>query len=109
MSLDIYLSAVSNTQVEVFSTNITHNLNKMADAAGIYQHVWRPDELGITKAAQLIEPLRAGIALLKAEPQRFIALNPENGWGSYDAFVPWLEEYLEACVAHPEADVTVSR
>ena len=27
---------------EVFSANITNNLNKMANAAGIYDALWRP-------------------------------------------------------------------
>ena len=35
---------------EVYSANITHNLNTMADEAGIYKHLWRPDEIKITKA-----------------------------------------------------------
>lgn len=37
MSLDVYLSAVRETTI--FSENITHNLNRMADAAGIYEIV----------------------------------------------------------------------
>jgi hypothetical protein len=32
----------------VFDANITHNLNKMADAAGIYEACWRPEEIGAT-------------------------------------------------------------
>jgi hypothetical protein len=34
MSLDVYLIAARPTNV--YSANITHNLNKMAEAAGIY-------------------------------------------------------------------------
>ena len=33
-----------------YSANITHNLGKMAEEAGIYKHLWRPEEIGITKA-----------------------------------------------------------
>lgn len=94
---------------EAFSANITHNLGRMAQEAGIYRHLWRPEEIRVTKARQLIEPLSAGLSLMKREPERFIALNPENGWGSYDGFVPWIEKYLEACHQHPEAEVSVSR
>lgn len=94
---------------EVYSSNITHNLNKMADAAGVYMYLWRPDEIGISKAAQLIEPLRAGLALLKSDPRRFKELNPSNGWGDYDGLVEFVEEYLNACIASPDADVGVSR
>lgn len=57
---------------EIFSANITHNLNKMADAAGIYMCLWRPDEIEITKASQLIEPLRNGLHTLISDPERFM-------------------------------------
>lgn len=94
---------------EVYSANVTHNLNSMAGEAGIYEHLWRPDELGITKASELVEPLRAGLALMKADPPRFEKHNPENGWGSYKVFVPWVESYLAACEKYPAATVRVSR
>ncbi len=94
---------------EVFSANITHNLTTMADEAGIYKCLWRPDELGMTKAKQLIAPLRFGLELMQREPERFKKLNPSNGWGSYDRFVPWIAKYLAACEEYPEADVRVCR
>ena len=93
----------------VFDANITHNLNRMAEAAGIYQHLWRPEEIGITKARQLIEPLREGLKRMRANPEKFEALNPSNGWGSYGVFVLWIEKYLRACAEYPDADVSVSR
>jgi signal transduction histidine kinase len=34
----------------LFVSNITHNLNIMADKAGIYQHLWRPEEIGIKRS-----------------------------------------------------------
>jgi hypothetical protein len=107
MSLDVYLSAVRPT--EVYWRNITHNLVPMADKAGIYKHLWRPDEIGITKAGQLVEPLADGLAKLSNDPERFKKLNPENGWGSYEGLVAFVTEYLAACVANPDADVRVSR
>lgn len=55
----------------VYSANITHNLNTMAKEAGIYKHLWRPEEIGITKASQLIEPLVAGLNALIADPEKF--------------------------------------
>lgn len=107
MSLDVYLEAVRPT--EVYWANITHNLSAMAEEAGIYKHLWRPEELEITKAAQLIEPLKAGLALLKADPERFRKHNAVNGWGLYEHFVPFVEKYLAACVESPDADVRISR
>lgn len=94
---------------EVFKANITHNLGKMAEEAGIYEYLWRPDELEITTAKELIEPLSDGLRKLKREPERFLPLNPPNGWGCYEAFVPWLERYLIACITYPEAKVSAWR
>ena len=93
----------------VYSANITHNLGRMADAAGIYKHLWRPEEIGVTHAAQLIEPLATGLALLQSDPPRFQAFNSPNGWGMYEHFVPFVERYLDACRLYPTATVSASR
>lgn len=94
---------------EVYSANITHNLNIMAREAGVYEHLWRPDEITISKARELIEPLREGLHKLKLEPEKYKKFNPKNGWGSYDGLVKFVENYLNACYEYPEADVRASR
>ena len=107
MSLDVSLTVTK--PVEVFEANITHNLGEMAEAAGIYAAVWRPEDLAIEFAEQLVPVLEAGINELKANPERFKTLDAKNGWGTYDQFVPWLEKYLAACKENPEAHIGVSR
>ena len=92
-----------------YSANITHNLASMAEQAGIYKHLWRPDEVGITRAADLVEPLKAGLATLRREPWRFRPLSPTNGWGSYDGLVVFVRLYIAACEEYPNARVEVSR
>jgi hypothetical protein len=104
MGLCVSLNQIQPT--EVFSANITHNLAKMADAAGIYQHLWHPDQLGIKKAKELIEPLTEGLRKMRADPVHYMQFDAKNGWGTYRDFVPWIEEYLEACKENPEAEVT---
>lgn len=106
MSLDVYLIVDDDP---VFDQNITHNLNKMADAAGIYRHLWRPDEIGITKAAELIEPLSNGLKALTDSPSSFDEYQPSNGWGSYAGLVEFVARYIEACRKYPGADISVSR
>lgn len=93
----------------VYSANITHNLGGMASKAGLYEPLWRPDEIGITHAHQLIEPLRAGLKKLRANPDHFKQFNPKNGWGDYAGLVRFTQEYLEACERYPHAEVSVSR
>lgn len=94
---------------EVYSANITHNLNKMASEAGIYEALWRPEEVGYKTAGQLIEPLRVGLALLESDAARFEQFNPENGWGSYAGLVRFVRDYLEACERYPTAEVSAWR
>ena len=93
----------------VYSANITHNLGKMAGAAGIYYVLWRPDEVNIEYAHQLVGFLESGLAALKANPDKFQALNPANGWGTYAVLVEFVENYLAACKQYPEAEVSVWR
>lgn len=124
MSLDVYLEGETTQKPcmcqcghehtraeteEFYHANITHNLNRMAAAAGIYEALWRPDEHSITHARQLIEPLRAGLARLEADPAHFEQFNAPNGWGLYEHFVPWVRRYLRACEEYPDATVYVSR
>ena len=106
MSLDFTLSVDGD---EVYSRNITHNLNKMAEAAGIYTVLWRPDENGITKAHQCIAPLREGLLDLIAHRAHYEQYNSPNGWGLYKHFVPFVTDGFMACCEHPDADVEVSR
>ena len=107
MSLDIYLTAVRPTTV--FESNITHKLTAMADAAGLYRALWRPNEMELVKAEQLIPILVAGRETLVTRRADMEALNPSNGWGSYDGLLRVVDEYLAACREHPDADISVSR
>lgn len=93
----------------LYSANITHNLGKMASEAGIYQHLWRPEELRIKTAKRLIKPLEEGLWRLKSDPEHFKKFNADNGWGLYEHFVPFVEEYLEAIKMYPDSQVTTSR
>jgi hypothetical protein len=93
----------------VYSSNITHNLGKMAYEAGIYQALWRPDEIGIEQASGLIPLLEVGLTKLKDDPEQFKKFNPENGWGNHGVLVDFVEGYLRACREHPESLVRVSR
>ena len=92
-----------------FNANITHNLTDMAKEAGIYFAIWRPKEVGIKKANQIIVILETGIIEMKACPDRFKKLESSNGWGRYENFLPWLELYLDACKKYTEASIRVSR
>lgn len=125
MSLDVYLTEkqpdhkcvcpdcghehTAETWETLFEANITHNLICMADEAGLYDCLWRPDENDMKVARDLIEPMTRGLATLEADRARFEEFEPENGWGSYDGLVSFVRRYLHACHEHPDALVSVSR
>jgi len=140
MSLDVYLirkkwisydagKTLTEEDETVYDANITHNLGKMADEAGIYEALWRPHRLreGYNipegdynaeyevedrceiKAKELIDRLEKGLADLKERPEHFETFNSPNGWGLYVNFVPFVEEYLNACKEYPDAIIVVYR
>jgi hypothetical protein len=140
MSLDVYLirkkwisydagKTLTEEDEAVYDANITHNLGKMADEAGIYEALWRPHRLreGYNipegdynaeyevedrceiKAKELIDRLEKGLADLKERPEHFETFNSPNGWGLYVNFVPFVEEYLNACKEYPDAIIVVYR
>ena len=115
MSLDVYLSTQVDTggkepyDVQLFTTNITHNLGAMAEWAGVYKAVWRPEENAIKTADQLIPILEAGLKKLIDNFDEASKYNSGNGWGMYPHFVSFLEDYLAACKQHPKAQVRACR
>jgi hypothetical protein len=135
MSLDFYLHyKIDRNRIEVFSRNITHNLNEMAGEAGLYIALWYPFKLKISTevlvgwfdvgndsledefenqvtvyAYELIDKLNEGLNELKLNPNHFIKFEAENSWGTYGAFVKFVEDVLSACEKYPNAIVEVSR
>lgn len=104
MSLDFDLMG----RASIFEANITHNLTSMAEEAGIYECLWRPEENGYIRAGQVAGKLREGIKLMRDDPERFRKFDASNGWGTYDDFMPWLERVLKACEENPDAEPVAS-
>lgn len=118
MSLDIYFrerkicpncAHVLDDGEELFNKNITHNLGQMAREAGFYKQLWRPEETDVVTAQQLGVHIEKGIAELKSNPEKYKQFSAENGWGTYEQFLPWLSELLTACKEYPDAIVSASR
>ena len=94
-------------EIEVYSTNITHNLHPMFDQAGVGDLLWADNDNQI--AGEILPALEKGLELLKSDPARFSRFNAANGWGLYIHAVPWLEGVVNACREHPRARIRVSR
>src|SRR5688572_13860735 len=79
------------------SWNYTHNCNGMANTVLAERGVddpgtaWWKRLVGVDgpTGAALLHEIITG---LEADPERFRAMNPPNGWGDYDSFVATLKE-----------------
>ncbi len=125
MSLDFYLegeeieeecicSCCDNVHIrkyhpKLLDVNITHNLGAMAEEAGIYRCLWRPEELGITKANQMIVYLKLALKDLRNRPEYFYKFTPVNGWGTYSGFVSAVDAILQGCIEYPASNIKVCR
>lgn len=125
MSLDVYLYGKEET-VEcvcsdcghihtrqtsplLFDYNITHNLQTMAEAAGLYEALWRPEDIGAKTAIDLVEALKIGLNNLQMNYSKLSLLNPSNRWGNIDGLVQFVMKYLDACEQNPDAIIVISR
>jgi hypothetical protein len=118
MSLDVCLYHVNKCphcagdlpeHTKIYERNITHNLRKMAEALGVYEIVWRPDEAGVLKAGDLVAPMENALDAITSDPGAYRKFEAPNGWGRVEQFREFIREYLAACRNNPNALVEVSR
>jgi hypothetical protein len=103
MSWDVELiDDRDNNPTPLGEWNYTHNTNRMIAAAlesacdKVPDHwlvgpTWWDRLVGMSGPEGGAYLTRIANALA-ADPERFIAMNPENGWGSYDSLLPLLRE-----------------
>jgi hypothetical protein len=108
MSLSIYIKC-KHCNAYLFDANITHNLGKMADKAGIYYAMWRPEEIGVTRPLQLVHILKKGIRELRKYPTYFHDFETANGWGKYEHLLELAVDYFKACVQYPFEVLEISK
>ncbi len=113
MSWDATLTR-SDTGEDVADWNFTHNCNVMANlvlypdtdtSRTTFQEVFTPQDPSWWKCLhgmdgrQGAEFLGRIVTGMRADPDRYRKLNPDNGWGDYDAFLAVLEEMRAAVPA----------
>lgn len=106
MSLDLYLNAppcdaCGRSKEAIGSFNVTYNLSPMWHAAV-------PESRQLIKidgmtGLESLELLRSGISALEEDPGKFKAMNPSNGWGSYEGLVWKVREMRDAATENPTA------
>lgn len=94
MSLSFYLY---NDDEEILSLDISHNVGETAEKFGIYKALWRPEEIGITKASQLIPILQKAIEEIGKQD------------GFYYSFENFVTKIFIACIKNPNARIEAQR
>lgn len=107
MSLDVYFE--DDYGDKFHDMNITHNLNRMAEAANLYYPIWRPEEIGIVKAKDNLQNLVSGLSLLLSEPDKFKEFSPYSGWGTYEDLCEFVLEYILTIHKYPDAIIKACR
>jgi hypothetical protein len=80
----------------------------MAEAVGLYKVLWRPEEIGIITASQMIPFLERGVKKLDDNPEKYKAFNTPNGFGSYEDSVGFCKSALRNCREYPDAVIEAS-
>lgn len=125
MSLDFYIHSSDRVTVEqgpcphcgqampaqteepmLFSANITHNLYRMWQEAGVHNVLY---ESHGKRAAEIRETIAEGVAAMACEPERFRTFDASNRWGTYENALPWLRSVLSACTEYPDGVIRISK
>jgi hypothetical protein len=61
---------------------------------------------GLT-AQEAIERITDALRKLEADPKKYKAMNPANGWGSYEGAMMFLQDIRSACMRHPDGKLSV--
>jgi len=96
----------------VFEATLTHNLNKMAARAGLYDALWNPTSIKKrhpARASDIIEPLTIGIRWLKENEDEALKYKPKNGFGTLYGLQAFAEDLLKNCKDYPNAKIYVEK
>lgn len=103
MSYDVSLNVHVNDGPCVFDRNMTSNVAPMWREAGI--------DLRLAKGAlagALVYRLNEAIQAMKTDQEKYLAMQPDNGWGDYNGALQFLVDLRDACVHFPTMTVQVS-
>lgn len=112
MSWDAYFYSDQSRTHEVLEQNYTHNTNQMIniplrEAGLLGEHSWW-EELNRKSGSEGANLLRVAISGMMLDAPRLRALNPENGWGTYDTLLPVLLDMWMASSEYPDGVWDVS-
>lgn len=93
---------------ELGSWNLTYNLSPMLRAAGFpgWGDVVGKDARPVPTGRRVVPVFESVLAELLRDPATYRAMNPSNGWGTYDQAVEVFADFIETVRPHPDAVVS---
>ena len=85
--------------------NYTHNVSKMWREAGCYEALYQSHG---KLAKHIVDDVELAVKEMAANPDKYRAMNPQNGWGNYDGALEMLQEICNALQRYPLAIVFIS-
>ena len=61
------------------------------------------------RAFEVLPELEKGLLLMASNPQKYMALDAPNGWGTYVNALPWLDNLVQAFRSNPDAIIGLSK
>lgn len=83
--------------------NMTSNVAPMWRHAGIDISEWQDK-----RAHEVIDALKQAIDSMQSDPETYRAMNPSNGWGSYETCLEFLQELYVDFRTYPNSRIEVS-
>jgi len=107
VSWDIKMTTIVDGKKVYFGPdyNYTHNTNEMIRQAGFPEF---PEVDGMS-VGEFVAKLDIVLTAFAADPGGYRAMDPPNGWGSYDSLSEVLTEMVEAYRPYPSATIQCHR
>jgi hypothetical protein len=59
-------------------------------------------------APEALERIKVALEKMHANPEKYRAMNPPNGWGDYHGAMTFLHDIKSACLRHPDGTLDIS-
>ncbi len=103
VTLTVDVGGPERLDLQLLRVNYTYNCGKMlVEAAGVSL-----SEMNGWDADRAADTLTAAIAAMDADPTKYDAMNPANGWGNATGWRRFLEAIRDACTVAPNAFLDV--
>jgi len=107
LSYDVYLEI--DTGGDCLAT-VAEIGNYTSNVSGMWAHalgcsLGTLDRMAATDAIPLLE---SAVAHMATHPEPYRAMEPDNGWGTYDGALGYLHKLLADCREHPKTTLRVS-